>query len=97
MNSHSQSTSFEDTLSQRGFFEIAFQKSVMSRAAKIAAVVGVILGILNHGDRVVTGHFDLVMMLKIFLTFLVPYCVSTYTSVLAVRERRKSTRPQQTR
>ncbi|MEM6939345.1 MAG: nitrate/nitrite transporter NrtS [Pseudomonadota bacterium] len=76
-----------------GFFEIARQPSVRQRALRIATVVGAVLALLNHGDRILTGSGDVTTWLKIALTFLVPYCVSTYSSVLAVRERLQALHP----
>lgn len=76
-----------------GFFAIAFDSSVVKRAAKIAGIVGLILAVLNHGDSVLAGTADMTTWLKIVLTFLVPYCVSTYSSVLAVRERLQALEP----
>lgn len=73
-----------------GFFAIARQRSVVTRALRIAAIVGVVLAIINHGDKLVAGAFSFAMLFKIALTFLVPFCVSTYSSVLAVRERMQS-------
>lgn len=69
-----------------GFWAIATRRSVALRALKIALIVGTALALINHGDRAVTGDYDLRMLFKIGLTFLVPYSVSTYSSVLAVRE-----------
>lgn len=93
MNMQTADKDYSDAIPKLGFFAIATQKSIVLRASKIAAVVGVILAVLNHGDRVLTGQFDLVTFLKIVSTFLVPYCVSTYSSVLAVRERTQSLEP----
>ncbi|PLS21250.1 nitrate/nitrite transporter NrtS [Neptunicoccus cionae] len=73
-----------------GFFAIARQRSVVTRALRIAAIVGVVLALINHGDQLVVGAFSIAMLFKITLTFLVPFCVSTYSSVLAVRERLQS-------
>ena len=70
-----------------GFFAIATTRRVAVRAVRVASVVGVVLAILNHGDRLVSGEVDVATSLKIGLTFLVPYCVSTYSSVRAVHER----------
>lgn len=69
------------------FLHLAAQKSVMLRAAKIAGIVGIVLAIINHGDTVMTGTLTASDVLKIALTFFVPYCVSTYSSVQAIRER----------
>ena len=69
------------------FVQIATRKSVVKRASRIAIVVGIVLGLLNHGDAIFTGTLTTVQLAKICLTFLVPYSVSTYSSVLAIRER----------
>lgn len=69
-----------------GFRAIAFSPSVMRRAVRVASVVGCVLAAINHGDRFVDGTLDLPALARIALTFVVPYCVSTYSSVLAVRE-----------
>ena len=67
--------------------EIATERSVMRRAVRIAAVVGLVLAAINHGDRILMGAMDGNAWFKCALTFLVPYCVSTYSSIMAVRER----------
>ena len=72
------------------FLQIAADCSVMRRAFRIALVVGCVLALINHGDRLLTLSFDGMSIAKIALTFLVPYCVSTYSSVQAVRERLQS-------
>lgn len=69
------------------FLDIATRRSVVVRAARVALVVGVVLGLLNHGDAIFSGNVTTGQVLKICLTFLVPYSVSTYSSVLAIRER----------
>ncbi|WP_217694049.1 nitrate/nitrite transporter NrtS [Vannielia litorea] len=70
-----------------GWWQVATGRSVVIRAARIALVVGVVLALINHGHRLVSGTVDGGTLARIALTFLVPYCVSTYSSVLAVRER----------
>jgi hypothetical protein len=69
------------------FWAIATERSVVIRAARIALVVGVVLALINHGHRLIAGALDGAALARIGLTFLVPYCVSTYSSVLAVRDR----------
>ena len=68
------------------FWPLATSKPVVKRAARIALVVGTILAVINHGDRMLFGGFSFVALLKILLSYCVPYSVSTYSSVLAVRE-----------
>lgn len=69
-----------------GFWAHATNKMVVKRAARIALVVGTILALINHGDRMMLGSFDFQALMKILLTYCVPYSVSTYSSVLAIRE-----------
>jgi hypothetical protein len=68
-----------------GWFEIAFEASVVRRAVKMMFVVGCILALINHGDALFTGAMTATAWLKVFLTFAVPYCVSTISSVQALR------------
>ncbi|MEM7505104.1 MAG: nitrate/nitrite transporter NrtS [Pseudomonadota bacterium] len=65
--------------------DIARRKSVVKRSAKVAVIVGTLLLIINQGDRIVAGMAP--DWIKMILTYCVPYCVSTYASVCAVRER----------
>lgn len=68
-------------------WHIATEKSVIKRAALVALIVGIVLALINHGDRLVGGTMDSMAWFKCLLTFLVPYSVSTYSSVMAVRDR----------
>jgi hypothetical protein len=52
---------------------------VPRRSFLVALIVGTILNLINQGDALVTGvPID---MVKLLLTYLVPYCVSTYGAV----------------
>lgn len=75
------------------WFRLAFSRSVARRAVKVAAVVGVILIAINHGDAVLAGDIDLDRLLKMGLTVLVPYLVSTTSSVAALRQRDADDQP----
>jgi hypothetical protein len=69
---------------------VARERAVVLRACKFAAVVGVVLIAINHGDALLAGELDARRLLKMGLTVLVPYVVSTLSSVgatLALRER----------
>ncbi len=70
----------------KSLIQIACCTSVVKRAASVALIVGLMLAIINHGDRLMSGDIDGIVALKILLTFCVPYLVSTYSSVLAIRE-----------
>lgn len=50
-------------------------------------MVGVVLVLINHGDKLASGQITALTVFKMGLTFFVPYCVSTFSSVLAIRER----------
>jgi len=62
------------------------QRSVRQRVLKVAAVVGSILVIINQGDVLLSGNATPKTWTQIVLTFLVPYCVSTFASVQAIRQ-----------
>lgn len=53
------------------------------KAALTALVVGTILVIINHGDRIVAGDWPHAM--KIALTYFVPYCVTTWGAITGKR------------
>ncbi len=67
------------------FWSIVFSREVVLRALKLAAVVGPILIAINHGDALLAGDIDGVRLSKMLLTLLVPYAVSTYSSVGAIK------------
>jgi len=59
--------------------ELAVSHGTPWRAAKLAAVVGTLLVLINQWEAVTgTGSMN---WLKVALTYCVPYLVSTYTSV----------------
>jgi len=66
---------------------IAFEASVRKRAFKVAMLVGSILAVINHGDALLSGDASAMVWIKIVLTFVVPYCVATFASVQAIRQR----------
>jgi hypothetical protein len=65
--------------------ELATSAPVVRRATAVAIVVGTILVAINHGDAIVRGDLGVGRLLRIALTVMVPYCVSTYSSVSALR------------
>jgi hypothetical protein len=60
---------------------------VLDRAVRVALVVGTILFAINHLDVVLRGEITLVVAAKVALTYLVPYCVSTYSALEVSRQR----------
>ena len=60
---------------------VACERGVVLRACKYAVVVGAVLITINHGDALLAGDVDLRRLLKMGLTVLVPYALSTLSSV----------------
>jgi thiamine transporter ThiT len=68
------------------WLKLALSPMVRNRAFKVALVVGCIIGLINYGDRMIMGTISAIDIVKILLTFLVPYSVSTYSAVGALQE-----------
>jgi hypothetical protein len=64
----------------------AFEKAVVRRALKYSVVVGVILLAINHGDAIVRFDLPAPRLLRMALTVVVPYIVSTLSSLEASAE-----------
>jgi hypothetical protein len=54
---------------------------VVKRALRVALVVGSLLFIINQADIVLHGNLSSGVALKIGLTYLVPFSVSTYSAL----------------
>ncbi len=65
---------------------LATDRPVVVRALKYAVVVGAVLIAINHGDALLRGEVPVGRWLKMGLTVLVPYCVSTASSVGTLRQ-----------
>ena len=68
---------------------IFFSKSVVSRAVKVALIVGVILAFINHGGVILSGSITSECWIKMLLTCFVPYTVSSVTATLNILEQSK--------
>jgi hypothetical protein len=80
-------SSRDDPRGQRpSFISVAVRPNIVRRALGYAVVVGAILIAINHGDALLAGEISMGRSLKILLTVLVPYCVSTASSVGAIRD-----------
>lgn len=66
----------------KDLFAEAFKPLVFKRALRVALIVGVILNLINQWGSILNGFEDF-HTAQFFLTFLVPFLVSTYSSVLA--------------
>ena len=64
----------------------------MKGAFNVAIVIGSVLTLINHHDKIMNSKLSGNFLTKSFLTFLMPYFVSTYSSAQAYLEdeRKKS-------
>jgi len=62
------------------FLKIAFKDGTPKKALFTACVVGTVLTSINHGDNILAGDFP--PILKVILTYCVPFCVTTWGSYL---------------
>ena len=67
------------------WLRLALDRAVVRRALRTAAIVGAILIAINHGSALLQGDVDGMRVFRICLTILVPYAVSTSSSVAALR------------
>ena len=63
------------------WLRVACERGIVLRACKYAVVVGAVLITINHGDALLAGDVGPGRLLKMGLTVLVPYVVSTLSSV----------------
>jgi hypothetical protein len=63
------------------YIQYACRPGIVKTAIKVALIVGTILAVINHGDSIVEGTMESGDWLRVALTYLVPYSVSTYSAV----------------
>ena len=68
------------------FLQLANRASII-RAIKIAMVVGIILNLINNPELFSFSTITEIRTSRILLTFLVPFCVSLYSSIMANKQR----------
>ena len=61
------------------------------RGLKFSIIVGSILVVINHGDRLLSGGVTVTQICQIGLTYLVPYIVSTLSSIQSTIEQQDRT------
>ena len=72
------------------FLALWFQRATVRRAVTVAMIVGPVLTLINQYDAIASGSFGAKFFFKMGLTFLVPYSVSSYSSVMALRAAQRS-------
>ena len=73
-----------------GFIDLALTSQVIVPALKISLVVGTVLALINHGSAIFRMELDAERLLQIVLTYIVPYCVSTYSAIKAIQNHDKT-------
>ena len=69
----------------RAWLNLARRRDVVMRAVRVALVVGTLLIMINYADRAIANNLTGVDLIKMAITYLVPYGVSTYSAVGALR------------
>lgn len=71
------------------WFHVARTPSIIRRAMKVSVVVGTLLVFINHLPALWQGDCSRFRLFQIGLTYVVPYCVATWSSVAALLEKEK--------
>ena len=66
------------------YVSIALRPQVLGTALRISLVVGTILALINHSPAIFSLSLSPQNLVQIVLTYLVPYGVSTYSSVKVI-------------
>jgi len=72
--------------SVRDILNTARSPAIFQRSVKVALIVGSILMLINHGDALLAGNLDRYSIIKILLTYIVPFLVSTQAGVATTLE-----------
>ncbi|HVB10763.1 MAG TPA: nitrate/nitrite transporter NrtS [Bacillota bacterium] len=64
------------------------QPPLVRNGVKVAAAVGSLLTLINQGDVLARGVITPLVLVKIVLTYMVPYAVATYGALSVNRARR---------
>ncbi len=76
-------------MSLKTWFQVARRPSIIRRAIQVSVVVGTLLVLINHGPALLHGDITRFRLFQIGLTYVVPYCVATWSSVSALIEKER--------
>jgi len=62
------------------YCNIAISNAIINRAIKVSLIVGTTLNLINQGDALLALDLENINLLKLALTYFVPYGVTTYTA-----------------
>ena len=65
------------------YYNLATQRSTFLRAIRVSLLVGIILNLINNPGIFSSLGFEEIQFSRVILTFIVPFGVSTYSSVLS--------------
>ncbi|WP_051213510.1 nitrate/nitrite transporter NrtS [Maritalea myrionectae] len=71
------------------WLQTAMLPGIRKRCLKTALIVGTLLMLINYYDRLMIGQLLMTDLIKIALTYCVPFVVCTTASVSAVLEKRE--------
>lgn len=74
-------------MNQNSFISLAFSREVVSRAFNVALLVGTLLALINHGEKIISLTLSSEDFVKVVFTYLVPYGVSTWSAVQAIKSK----------
>lgn len=77
--------------SSDGFLELWVDGATVRRAIKVAIIVGTILCLINQWQAIIQRSIP-IDWFKVVLTYLVPYAVSSYSTVASKRDQQKPDR-----
>jgi hypothetical protein len=75
-----------------GWIAGARRPEIVRRSLRVSAVVGTAIAAINYSDRALAGTLADADWLKMAITYVVPYCVSTYASVETLRNGSRGSR-----
>ncbi|MBS0266796.1 MAG: nitrate/nitrite transporter NrtS [Planctomycetes bacterium] len=73
------------SMPMKPWLALATDRAVVRRAFCCMLVVGSILISINHGQAILADEMNSTRWIQVGMTLIVPYCVSTYSSVSAMR------------
>ena len=79
----------QQSKAELSWLQLALQPAVVKRGIKFGLGVGAMLIFINHGDALLAGEFTPMLFFKMGLTVMVPYLVSSASSVSAQLEARR--------
>ncbi len=72
---------------KKSWLAYCLERATLLFSLKMALVVGTILGLINHGAALLTGHFTYAEIWPLLLTYCVPFAVAMYSQVQGKRQR----------